>query len=554
MDLSLSYTASDGGEDHLSTASSLHHAHTAVSSPTIRNARETAETHRTPETESFTLSATSGQDPPPAVDSSVLSASNRHSEKLPGNRGEHLSAAENVLEEERDGAPQTNVTGKETFESSGDDSTKGPPPYDSQDEDEDEESPEAKAGEHRVCAVLPNLRGSSVPAVMFCNLCDDAATVAEGHCTECDQDMCGACIHRHSRMSLAANHTVTLFSPQDNDDEAVAPLPAPRSQSLRLRTRRGTMDVVEMCRKHREEKLRFFCLSCQLPVCRDCVLTAHKQHLTEDIGDATMAARTELSNMMGQLEQKKRLLESYLNIFDDYKADFHLSAQRVEQMIKSHCHEVQSALDTSYSEVTQELEQHKAKEAERIENQETFVHDNIEDVTRLLNQQASIDSSIQVLCQHEVVSLALKTLDQNIQQIQLGQSEFLVSKNPRLTVMPHAQHFLGRVSFMTHIPCSQAPGPNIVTPRIVIREVALHRELAFNIWEMNCSRSSVRSIVETSQGLVWVATPHSLLKVGTTITRDSVNIPDDIASVVRGPGDKLLVSFGQGSSIKLYAR
>jgi hypothetical protein len=72
----------------------------------------------------------------------------------------------------------------------------------------------------------------------------------------------------------------------------------------------------------REEKLRFFCQTCQQPVCRDCILTAHKQHATEDIGDATMAARGELASMMRQLGQRRTLLETYLAALDQHRTAF----------------------------------------------------------------------------------------------------------------------------------------------------------------------------------------------------------------------------------------
>lgn len=464
------------------------------------------------------------------------------------------SRAERGLQKgpEEAGENGVNGHGNENQEASSETSPKPPPsPYPSG-EGEDEDSSRAEPG-NEVRTVLQDTacKESGTAELRFCSLCDDTHTaLAEGHCMDCNQDLCAVCINRHGKMSLAAHHNVVQFSRQE-DNEGGAALPVtPSSQSLRLPFRSRTMDAVDRCRKHTEEKLRFFCKSCQQPVCRDCVLTSHKQHTTEDIGDATIAARTELSDMMGQLEQKKHLLESYLNVFEDYKANFRQNAQRVEEMVKSFYGEVKAAVDSSYREITKDLDQCQRNELERIRNQELVVHNNIEDVTRLLNKQPStVDSSIFVLSQHEVVSHALKTLDENIQQMQLGQSEFFVSKNPRLAVIPN--HFLGRVTFTTHIP---PPEPaQKMQAETLIYEVKLHRELAFNIWEMSSSKSSVRSIVETSSGTLWVATPRHLLKVTSTVTRDSANVPDDIAGIAAGPGDKLLVSFGQGSTIKLYA-
>ncbi|XP_076444022.1 uncharacterized protein LOC143282306, partial [Babylonia areolata] len=396
--------------------------------------------------------------------------------------------------------------------------------------------------------VSTSVRKTSSPENRLCSLCDDTSIAAIAHCSECDDDLCSACVRRHRKMSLAAQHDVKLFRPQrrdgDSSDTVTAAGPSMTAHS-------NSLALIDYCQKHPEERLRFFCETCQTPVCRDCILTTHKQHVTQDISDVTLTARNELADMLAQLEQKKALLETCHSSFEDYKIQFEQNAQRVEEMMKAVHSEVKTAVDTAYQMLVGDLEECRSNELERIDNQKLVIQTYLQDVTRLLDRQSlNINSSIHVLNQHEVVSHTLKVLAQNIQQIELGRGEFFISKNPRLAKIP--EYFLGRVTFTTHT-LSVAPSEQNLHAETVIREVVLRRELAFNICEPNSSRSSVRSIVETSSGAVWVATPRSILRVTTKVSKESVNIPEDIASVVAGPGDRLLVALGQGSSIRVYA-
>ncbi|KAL8606342.1 hypothetical protein ACOMHN_050822 [Nucella lapillus] len=300
-----------------------------------------------------------------------------------------------------------------------------------------------------------------------------------------------------------------------------------------------------------EERLRFFCKTCQWPVCRDCILTTHKQHVTQDIADSMLAAKNEMVDMLAQLAQIKVELGTYHKSFEDYKIQFERQTQRVEEMITTFYNDTKRRINASYHKLIGDLEECQKTEMERVHSQELTVQNNIQDATKLLDQPAlNLDSSIHVLSQREMVSHAIKTLSKNIQQIELGQSEFFISKNPKLATIP--EHFLGRITFTTRTIPQAHSEPNL-HGQTIIREVKLHRELAFNICEMHWSKSSVQSVVETSSGTVWVATSHSLLKVTSVVRKEHSNAPDTITGLVVGGGDKLLVSLGQGSSIKVYA-
>ena len=493
--------------------------------------------------------------------------------------------------------------------------------------------------------------GKRVGPRLWCSLCDAVDVAAVAHCRECGLDLCAACVQRHGRMSLAAHHHVSYFPHhphhhhhhgQQQEEDSNVRLAAHSARAERS----ATLTAVDACPKHSQEQLRFFCRTCQRPVCRDCILTSHKHHDTEDIGDATAAARTELSRMTSRLTDSKRQLEAYLQDLDSYRDSWGATVERVQAMMKGFHEQVKANLAASYQQVLDDVEACRRAEVGRIDTLQQTACDTLQDVTRLAAQQDSrTSSSIRVLSQHEVVAHALKTLEQTMRQLQVGEGEVVVCTNPRL--LKQSRQWLGQVAFMVHSHRQQAQGSNQhASPRpteqahkndpptqsddphtqhidpltqrneppthyndpkthyndpkthysnppthysdpqthysdpqtqrkdlppqtgdrlvpvpaarqlVAVREVSLRRQLAFHVWETGSARSGVRSIVETASRTVWVATPRALLRVGSTsstVSRASSSVPDDINGLAAGPGDKLLVSLGRGSSIKVYA-
>ena len=75
----------------------------------------------------------------------------------------------------------------------------------------------------------------------------------------------------------------------------------------------------------------------------------------------------------------------------------------------------------------------KDTETERIDTLVRMIDHNVNDVGRILSQQASsIDSSMFVLSQQEIVALALRSLDSSMKNMGLQPSQIFLYKNNRL--------------------------------------------------------------------------------------------------------------------------
>ncbi|ESP01303.1 hypothetical protein LOTGIDRAFT_111739, partial [Lottia gigantea] len=95
--------------------------------------------------------------------------------------------------------------------------------------------------------------------MLICGLCE-VGERAEGRCDKCDEYLCDGCIIRHLKLK--------------------------RQRSYSMRATKDLADSMVVCRKHRGEAKKFYCYECMETICRDCILTGHKNHRAVDLDDA----------------------------------------------------------------------------------------------------------------------------------------------------------------------------------------------------------------------------------------------------------------------------
>ncbi|KAI8498629.1 hypothetical protein Bbelb_238310 [Branchiostoma belcheri] len=97
---------------------------------------------------------------------------------------------------------------------------------------------------------------------MPCDVCEEVATCG---CVVCEEFLCEDCARTHRRAKRTRGH-----------DEVIGV--AELSQQLISKARSFKSTSLPMCPKHGDEKLKFYCETCQSPICRDCTVLQHKDH------------------------------------------------------------------------------------------------------------------------------------------------------------------------------------------------------------------------------------------------------------------------------------
>ena len=113
-------------------------------------------------------------------------------------------------------------------------------------------------------------------------------------CVECDYNLCEKCKLVHSRDTSITHHTKKIVTLQ--------------TASLYPRCENN-----ETCPMHQGEVLRFFCMPCKVPLCRDCV-SDHQGHRIEDIRKVADRAR---QNITAAMNDKKSDIQNYEAIISE---------------------------------------------------------------------------------------------------------------------------------------------------------------------------------------------------------------------------------------------
>ena len=130
------------------------------------------------------------------------------------------------------------------------------------------------------------------PSLLACTSCKSKET-AISRCNDCANFLCASCDNAHRYMRCFESHKVVQL------DE------------LRKSTEKVTIHKPLYCINHPSEILKYFCFSCQIPVCNECLIGDHKgnEHNYEIINEAEKPMRTELENLMKEGELSNKFIE-----------------------------------------------------------------------------------------------------------------------------------------------------------------------------------------------------------------------------------------------------
>ncbi|KAK7485144.1 hypothetical protein BaRGS_00023554 [Batillaria attramentaria] len=89
-----------------------------------------------------------------------------------------------------------------------------------------------------------------------------------------------------------------------------------------------------MCPTHEDERLRFLCLQCDTVICRDCKLTKHDGHSSEDLFEAAARCKASLETAQSRLEECIRVVEDKLKEAQEDQAAAQEKREVIEKEIE----------------------------------------------------------------------------------------------------------------------------------------------------------------------------------------------------------------------------
>ncbi|XP_070547912.1 tripartite motif-containing protein 2-like [Ptychodera flava] len=240
-------------------------------------------------------------------------------------------------------------------------------------------------------------------AELKCEGCQE--NTATHRCIECKQYICVSCAKVHRNLSLTRTHKLMTIE-EFETVQSTSPV---------------TLRAVEYCSVHNQNELKFYCETCQVPVCSDCTIVKHRipEHLHRDLKDAADEYLTELKAAVDKLKVKEQEAEKNKTLAKQIHSDLTEQCSREERKVRMKAEEIIEKIKREEQRLIDELKnnykmkiKHAAVEIDEME----LKHGNIK----------STCSYIEMLMHHGNAAQLLSTkgdAGNRMQQLIISESE-----------------------------------------------------------------------------------------------------------------------------------
>ncbi|XP_064481647.1 B-box type zinc finger protein ncl-1-like isoform X2 [Ornithodoros turicata] len=189
-----------------------------------------------------------------------------------------------------------------------------------------------------------------------CTSCK-AREPAVARCSDCASLLCNNCVTAHRYMRCFESHAVLTF------EELGAKPNASGDGSVMAQLHRPLA-----CPSHAGEQLKHFCLTCQVPICSECMVSEHQQpeHRCERASEAGPRQREELEALMAEGRLKATAFEDSLSALQTGLTDLQMQRDNTRSLIQETFQSYKAILEKRQDELLAELENMHSEEELRI--------------------------------------------------------------------------------------------------------------------------------------------------------------------------------------------
>ena len=220
-----------------------------------------------------------------------------------------------------------------------------------------------------------SLKGNNVDATARCLTCNDLL------CPECAE-------HRHRSTTLTLHHQVVFLAEVNAGkyhDEIRSKQQIP-------------------CSEHQGEDLRYFCETCDVPVCRDCIVLSHQNHKCVTPSNARKQMEENLKVLLNSLDQK-------LKTFTNAKESVVSSLNELEEGVKDVKQNLEKQTNAIIKNIMDSKRQAEKEFDERVQSKREILQQqekSIQSEKKLFDETLMFCSNI-FRCGSDIEILSMKT-------------------------------------------------------------------------------------------------------------------------------------------------
>ncbi|XP_063414849.1 putative uncharacterized protein DDB_G0294196 [Mytilus trossulus] len=194
-------------------------------------------------------------------------------------------------------------------------------------------------------------------AFKSCDICMSGP--GKSCCKQCNQWLCDYCKTLHLRSKISRNHT--FFSGESiNPDDNLS------------------------CREH-EENFIFYCIDCEIPICKMCIVNKHKKHDTSEINESIQGLQAEVKQVT---ESKITSAKTNLNKIKQSTDKYHSDIIEALRAITEDGNEIKQEVDQQILALKESLEKVEAENIQALEPIRNELQNDIEKLEKCQNDLA----------------------------------------------------------------------------------------------------------------------------------------------------------------------
>ncbi|XP_073515133.1 tripartite motif-containing protein 66 isoform X4 [Phyllobates terribilis] len=223
--------------------------------------------------------------------------------------------------------------------------------------------------------------------------CYDCTEKSPAHslCTRCNKWLCSTCAeqHRHGKAAAAEHYLATS---QRGGDGATSLL---------------------FCPIHNQESLKLFCESCDVLMCRHCLVLEHKDHRFRRLDEALQNQRVLLENVITQVEEKKIVVQAAGKQMEERLYEIKHMHRKVENQIKMTKMVIINELNKRMNALLEQLEKMTSEKQQKFEQQlqsVLLINRQLEHVQNFVNWAMYSKNSAPFLFSKELIVFQMQRL------------------------------------------------------------------------------------------------------------------------------------------------
>ncbi|XP_064608306.1 brain tumor protein-like isoform X2 [Liolophura sinensis] len=232
---------------------------------------------------------------------------------------------------------------------------------------------------------------------IVCTSCK-AKEKAVARCSDCANFLCPNCVTAHQYMRCFENHKVVSFEDMRNGEVAIhKPI---------------------FCDSHPSENLKMYCVTCQVPICSECVVEDHKppSHQHERIVDLEPKQMEDLNNLISESKGKIKFCEDASRNLENALSDLQTHRDDAKALIQETFQSYKAIVEKRKDDLLQELEKiHSDRELaimDMFHNVDKTI-EKIEDGSKFTERILKHGSGLQILLLKGLISTQLLSLINN---------------------------------------------------------------------------------------------------------------------------------------------